>query len=363
MATGWPMKTTYANGDVYSAGDVNDITGTINLLQTSTLSYQAAKNPVINGNFDIWARGTSFAAAVDTAFCADRWQTTRDGTTVNLTASQDTGVPNKNAKYSLKFQQVTSGASALTQYAARQLIENSNILPLLGKAATLSFWYKSNKTGSHGYRVLGNYNTGGTDQAGTFTVSVADTWEYKTIAITAFSGVSSVSASPTATGGLVDIGFRVFGQGFTTLSTNDYFQISQVQLEQGSYATTFSRAGGTIQGELAACERYYIRTFPQLTSSIYGMGLASSTTQTEIVVNLPTTMRINPSSFDSASIQVSDGVTGYSSGTFLLSTTRKSPNVGLIIYQHGSAALTQFRPYRLENASTTAGYLGFSAEL
>ena len=26
MATGWPMKTTYANGDVYSASDVNDIT-------------------------------------------------------------------------------------------------------------------------------------------------------------------------------------------------------------------------------------------------------------------------------------------------------------------------------------------------
>jgi hypothetical protein len=245
-------------------------------------SLQAAgKNAVINGGMDIWQRGTSFAAAVDTAFCADRWQTTRDGTTVNLTATQDTSIPNNNTKYSLKFQQVTTGATSLVQYAARQLIENSNILPLLGKSVTLSFWYRSNKTGSHGYRVLGNYNTGGTDQASTFTVNAADTWEYKTIAITAFSAVSAVSASPTATGGLVDIGFRVNGQGFTTLSTNDYFQISQVQLELGTTATTFSRAGGTIQGELAACQRYYQKSYdtgtaPQTNSTSPGGVMAVS---------------------------------------------------------------------------------------
>jgi hypothetical protein len=62
MATGWPMKTTYANGDVYSASDVNDITGTINLLTSSTLSVAAGKNAVINGGMDIWQRGTSITA-------------------------------------------------------------------------------------------------------------------------------------------------------------------------------------------------------------------------------------------------------------------------------------------------------------
>ncbi len=54
MATGWPMKTTYANGDVYSASDVNDTNGTINLLQTSTLSRAGGKNVIINGGMDIW---------------------------------------------------------------------------------------------------------------------------------------------------------------------------------------------------------------------------------------------------------------------------------------------------------------------
>jgi hypothetical protein len=360
MATGWPMKTTYANGDVYSAGDVNDITGTVNLLQTSTLSYQAAKNPVINGNFDIWQRGTSFAAAVDTAFCADRWQTTRAGTTVNLTATQDTSVPNRNAQYSLKFQQVTSGATSLVQYAARQLIENSNILPLLGKSVTLSFWYRSNKTGSHGYRVLGNYNTGGTDQASTFTVSVADTWEYKTIAITAFSAVSAVSASPTATGGLVDIGFRVFGQGFTTLSTNDYFQISQVQLEVGSVATPFSRAGGTIQGELAACQRYYYRNTDVSGNKYQGTGQAMSTTIVDTLYILPVTMRVDPTPLETSNMGIYCTGATRSGGTFTL--LYANPNTTAIRYTHGSAVFTNGQPSWLLGTAANS-YVGLSAEL
>ena len=327
-------------------------------------SLQAAgKNAVINGGMDIWQRGTSFAAAVDTAFCADRWQTTRDGTTVNLTATQDTSIPNNNAKYSLKFQQVTSGATSLTQYAARHLIENSNILPLLGKSVILSFWYRSNKTGSHGFRVLGNYNTGGTDQASTFTVNVADTWEYKTIAITAFSGVSAVSASPTATGGLVDIGFRVYGQGFTTLSTNDYFQISQVQLELGTTATTFSRAGGTIQGELAACQRYYFRTTSNTTSStdtLSSIGNAYSTTNSVVQFQLPVTMRTKPSAVDFANIQT---ITVAGAQATISSLSINNGNTQICEVISVSSGLTSGNVLTIRSNAAGSGFVGFTAEL
>jgi len=81
MATGWPMKTTYADGDVYSAQDVNDITGTINLLTSSTLSYSAGKNAIINGGMDIWQRGTSITGTSGIPHTADRWQVTRVGAT------------------------------------------------------------------------------------------------------------------------------------------------------------------------------------------------------------------------------------------------------------------------------------------
>ena len=237
---------------------------------TSTgLRYQAPKtnNVIINGNLDIWQRGTSFTSVIPAGqYLADRWTATHGGTNVSMTVTQDTAVPNPNSEYSIKYQQITTGATSLTEFSSRQFIEQNNILPLLGKACVVSFWYRSNKTGSHGIRIFGAYNTGGTDQATTFTVNAADTWEYKTLTVTAFSGVSAPSASPTASGALLDIGFRVQGAGFTTLSANDYFQFTQVQLEVGSVATPFARAGGTIQGELAAAQRYYQKSYPQGTA-------------------------------------------------------------------------------------------------
>jgi len=49
MAVGFPTKVTYANGDVYSAGDVNDTNGTLNLINPtakgSIVSASAANTP------------------------------------------------------------------------------------------------------------------------------------------------------------------------------------------------------------------------------------------------------------------------------------------------------------------------------
>ena len=286
----------------------------------------AGKNRLINGNFDIWQRGTSFTSVPGTGvpYSADRWSTSYAGTTINLTITQDTSVPNANSEYSIKYQQVTTGATSITEFVTRQTIEQSNLLPLLGKSCIVSFWYRSNKTGTHGLRIIGTPNTGGTDQTTSFTVSVADTWEYKTVAVTAFSAVSASSAAFTAAGGYVDIGFKAgnAGPGFTTLSANDYFQVSQVQLEVGSVATPFARVGGTIQNELAACQRYFAKSYSQATapatnSSANGLVFAQSgatIASTDYICNvpLPVTMRNPPTvtiySFTSSTTgKVSDG--------------------------------------------------------
>jgi hypothetical protein len=322
---------------------------------------QAGKNKLINGNFDIWQRGTSFTGVLD-VYLADRWSATRSGTTINLTVTQDTSVPNTNSKYSMKFQQVTTGASAITEYATRQAIEQTTLLPILGKSCTVSFWYRSNKTGSHGIRII-SINTGGTDQATTFTVNAANTWEYKTVAVTAFSAVSAANLSPTAASGYVDIGFRVggTGAGFTTLAANDYFQISQVQLEYGSKATPFQTAsGGSPQAELAMCQRYYWRSGGNIVYQRYGNGSARSTNQIDVVVNFPVTMRTTPSTLDYASIAVYDG--SFVTATTAIALDQTSPMFGALLVSVASG-LTQFRPYSLLSNNTTSAYLGFSAEL
>jgi hypothetical protein len=270
MAVGFPLKTTYANGDVYSASDVNDTNGTLNLLGSS-VAYTAGKNIIINGNFDFWQRGTTYAAIPNLIILADRFKTSLAGTSVNATYSRDTNVPNTVSLYSAKLQQLTSSATSVTEFGLFQILEAQNTFPLLGKTVTLSFWYRSNKTGNHYARLFCN-QTGGTDVTTAFTVSAANTWEKKTITFSSFAGATAISTAPTDSGGGIQIGLNLYPNASITVAANDYFQIAQVQLEQGSTATAFQRAGGTIQGELAACQRYYeksinLATTPGTTST------------------------------------------------------------------------------------------------
>jgi hypothetical protein len=319
-------------------------------------------NVLNNGNLDIWQRGTSFVALGDGQYCADQWISTRNGSAPSLTLTQDTSVPNPNSEYSIKFLQTLTN-TGVTQYAGRQFIEQNNLLPLLGKSCVISFWYRSNKTGSHGIRIFGAYNTGGTDQKTTFTVNTADTWEYKTIAVTAFAGVSAPSASPSAAGGLVDLGFRVDGQGFTSLAANDYFQFTQIKLEAGTTATPFTRAGGTIQGELAACQRYYWRNTAASNNVPYGGGYNESTTFSDFYIQFPQTMRTSPSAVEYSTLQVSDFATFGTDITNLVISASTSGPAGIILTSTVASGLTAQRVSFLRAKTAGTSYLGFSAEL
>jgi ribosomal protein L27 len=360
MAVGFPVKDDYATGDVLTAANMNDFAGTLNTV-AAPLGSAAGKNKLINGNFDIWQRGTTFTSAANVSYNADRWLIARTATDVNCTVSQDTSVPNVNSEYSLKFTQVTTNATSVVGYLARQLIEQSNILPLLGKTCVISFWYRSNKTGNHGIRIDGTQNTGGTNQATTFAVNAADVWEYKTLTVTAFSAVSASSASPTSAGGFIDIGFRVGSNGFTTVNANDYFQLSQVQLEVGSVATAFQTATGTIQGELASAQRYYWRSTANDVFTFFNMGVATTTTRSDHFFQFPVRMRVKPTAIESANLLVSDGAGGNFTATALILTQGNTDGFG--VHQTGSTGMTQFRPMFLEANNTTAAYVAFSAEL
>jgi hypothetical protein len=134
-----------------------------------------------------------------------------------------------------------------------------------------------------------------------------------------------------------------------------------VQVEYGSKATPFQTATGTIQGELAACQRYYYRTQGFSSYSTYGSGIASNATNANIFVPFQTKMRTQPTVLDFSILALTDGATwtAITSATLLFNSVGNGGAIQAVV----ASGLTQFRPYILTSNNDAAGYIGFGAEL
>jgi len=285
MAVGLPLKTTYANGDVYSASDVNDTNGTINAFLSA--GSTAGKNAIINGAMEIAQRGTSFTNV--NGYSVDRWYVNRNGAVAGCTASQSTDVPT-GFQFSLKTQRVAgnTGTQSIDMYYG---VESKDSYRFRSQAATLSFYAKVGANYSGGAsgltaRILSGTATDAAPYSGSTTVATSSpalttTW-------TRFTVTGTFGASITQA--FVQFGWSPTG----TAGADDSVFITGVQLEIGSTATTFSRAGGTIQGELAACQRYYWRLASGGAEAI-GNGNAYNSGQMQCIVQYPVAMRIAPS--------------------------------------------------------------------
>jgi hypothetical protein len=363
MAIGWPTKTTYANGDVYSASDVNDTNGTINLLTSSTLSSSAGKNPVINGGLDIWQRGTSISVpAISAAFTADRWwasTSANQAVTVSRQATGDTtNLP--NIQYALRFQR-NSGQTGTSDLYLFNNFESVNSIPYAGKQVTLSFYARRGANYSAASNILNVFiNTGkGTDQApfsyttpGTVapvTATLTTTWQRFTATGTIPTDVTQIE---------VAVKYTPVG----TAGAADYYEITGVQIELGAAATSFSRAQGTIQGELAACQRYYYRQSAQQLYNHYGLGFASGTTQANILIKSSVTMRTAPTAVDFSTLAVYEGSTVTAVTSISLIGNFQGQDT-FALATSGATGLTTYRPYFLISNNSTSGFIGFSAEL
>ena len=103
----------------------NSITDdTITTDQIADTSVHGRRNVLINGNYDIWQRATSFTdvAGIWHYGFADRWNGHNDGADAG-TFSQSTTVPNSGSKYSL----LVTGASNVTNTNLSQRIESTNL--------------------------------------------------------------------------------------------------------------------------------------------------------------------------------------------------------------------------------------------
>jgi hypothetical protein len=348
MAVGLPLKTTYANGDVYSASDVNDTNGTVNLFQTSTLSSSAGKNVIINGGLDIWQRGTSSASSG--VYLADRWYQIAAGTT---TISRDTDVPSGvPVQYAIKW--VTSASSSFGQFF--QMIEEANVIPLRSQVMTASLYVKTSGSYSGNLVLKIEYNTTSDTYSGgswvllnevAFAGSSVTSWTRKTNTFTVPSNAVGIRYSllPDA---VQASGVNVFMTG--------------AQVERGSYATTFSRAGSNLGGELALCQRYYYRQNAQGTYNYFGLGFADQTTTALIGLTLPSTMRATPTVLDFSTLNLSTGATNFTVTSMTITGIQSGLNT-VCLYPVVASGLTVNRPYALTSNASTSGYVGVGAEL
>lgn len=323
-------------------------------------TYAAAgKNKIINGDFGIWQRGTSFTNPTTGTYTADRYRTSNSTEPTSRTISQQTFTPGAapvagyEGNFFLRSTLTTVGSS--TAVRVQQRIED--VRTLAGQAVTLSFYAKSDSNRTQTVSMAQNFGSGGSasiDALAPTTFSTTTSWTRFTFSFSA----PSVSGKTIGTNSFIEVVI------IQALADGSVLDIWGIQVEAGSVATPFQTATGTLAGELAACQRYYWRTTSQASSTDnilpYGSGI--STTEVQVSGNFPVRMRTNPTAVEWAGLRTYDGttfvtVTGITLGTSTLD--------GYLLSLAGASGMVQYRPTQTRSTSSSPAnsYVGFSAEL
>ena len=353
---------------ILSAGN-NGETLVLDSSTSTGLRYQAhteaGKNFIINGGQDVWQRGTSIATS-GTTYTGDRfetWSTAGAATTTSRQLTNDTtNLP--GIQYCARVQR-NSGQTLTGAIAYQTSLETVNSIPLAGKPIVVSFYARAGANYSAASSLLTvKVITGtGTDQkvsGYTGAVEIISTSVTLTTTWQRFQLTATVGATAT------EIGFQPYSLPTGTAGANDYYEITGIQLELGSVASTFSRAGGTIQGELAACQRYYWRSSSGTTyTALSNFGTAISTTQAIVPLPQKVSLRATPTVLDFSNLGLSaDGVStataAVSAAAFSNGNITSAEIQNIVVTSTG---LTQFRPYALYANNSSAGYIAIGAEL
>jgi hypothetical protein len=359
MAT-FPSKVNYATGDILTATNMNDVGGAINLLDGA--QFAAGKNKIINGAFDVWQRGTSIALA-DGAYTADRFLFNTDGGTAGTgTVTRQAFTPatapvaGYEGNYFARYNLATAGTSSFNYF--RQRIEN--VTTFAGQTVTISFWAKADSGRTITSQIGQRFGTGGS--ATVFTTGASYTLTTSWVRYTTTVAIPSISGKTIGTSSNLELGF------YWACASGMTIDFWGWQMEAAQTASPFQTATGTLQGELAACQRYYYRQNANASSAyaVFGTGFANTTGLLNIPCQFPVTMRTKPTALDTAAMATYGWEVGVSLGTTPTSITidsnYSSADSGLAVVAK-AAAFVVATYYRFEANANSGAYLGWSAEL
>ena len=323
------------------------------------------RNRIINGNFDIWQRGTSFIDIPNLVYTVDRWiyqGTPRaNGGQIDISRQEftlgQTEVPD-NPQYFVRVEQSVA-ATGSTNSSFRQRIEY--VESLAGQQVTVSFYVKANATHNITPTFVQNFGTGGTPSPVTLTgtggpVTLTTSWQKVTRTVT----LPSVAGKTKGTNG------NDFLMFILTLPDNviNAVDIAQVQVEKGTVATPFDRRPYGM--ELALCQRYYYRMVSDTSFGTFGSSYNGSTTGGQAFMNFPVVMRSSPTALEQTGTASNYAVVHQQTSTVCsaVPTFSRTNKYGAVVTFTVASGLVTGHGSQFTSANDVpTAFLGWSAEL
>jgi hypothetical protein len=286
------------------------------VFNNANLALGVRKNYLINGGFAIAQRGTTYtstgSANNDDAYVLDRWYILSDGNDV-IDVNQETTTVPTNGQFAIGLDVETVNK----KFGIATIIENKDCIGLIGNTVTFSFKAKVSATTKLDNVKAAIVAWSGT--ADTVTSDIISAWGVEgtnpTLVANATYEATPSNLSVTTSYATYNVSATVdtastknlilfIWSDVTDTTLGDFLYIAEAKLELGSTATAFVYAGETIQGELAACQRYYYRVTDPATSQGYtaitvmhDTNISGATTGNTIVSH-PVPMRVPPISTD-----------------------------------------------------------------
>lgn len=279
-----PLSTSPLNSPSHSQLH-QDINTAVETIETVLQSGGGSRNVLYNGAMQVAQRGTSTASITTTGYyTADRWKSDFSSLGTWTQSVENDAPTGSGFRKSLKMLCTTADASpaAGDYHQLYQVLEGQDLQAFRkgtssAQQFTISFWVKANVTGTYIFELYDADNARQVSKS--YTISASATWEFKTLTLPAdttgaFDNDTAASlycvfwlgAGSNSTSGTLNTSWatltqanRAVGQTNLAAATNNYWQVTGVQLNVGGVAAPFEFK--SFERDLQECQRYYEKSY------------------------------------------------------------------------------------------------------